>query len=85
MADMETDLGTFIREQNPFTQEMRHPPHRQTDETVVTMPSVTDFWATLMQDPISTVSEVIRIKDTVEGQPEHKTHSPYLAYAAEEE
>jgi hypothetical protein len=84
MADVEKDLGTFIREQNPFTQEMRLPPHWQTDETVVTFPSVADFWATLMQDPNSAVSKVIRITYTVEGQPEQKTYSLYLAYASGE-
>jgi hypothetical protein len=84
MADVEKDLGTFIREQNPFTQEMRLPPHWQTDETVVTFPSVADFWAKLMQDPNSAVSKVIRITYTVEGQPEQKTYSLYLAYASGE-
>jgi hypothetical protein len=49
-ADMEQALGKFIGEQNPFT-EMRLPPDWQTDETIVTFPSVTDVWATLMQDP----------------------------------
>jgi hypothetical protein len=34
-ADMEKDLGTFIREQNPFTQEMWLPSHWQTDERVL--------------------------------------------------
>jgi hypothetical protein len=82
-ADMEKDLGKFIGEQNPFT-EMRLPPNWQTDETIVTFPSVTDFWATLMQDPNTAVSKVIRIKYTVEGQPEQKTYSLYLAYASDE-
>jgi hypothetical protein len=45
---------------------------------------VTDFWATLMQDPNTAVSKVIRITYTVEGQPEQKTYSLYLAYAADE-
>src|SRR5688500_14001120 len=53
MADMEKALGTFIGEQNPFTQEMRLPPDWQTNETIVTFPSVADFWAKLMQDPNS--------------------------------
>ena len=44
-ADMEQALGKFIGEQNPFT-EMRLPPDWQTDETIVTFPSVTDFWRT---------------------------------------
>jgi hypothetical protein len=82
--DMEQDLGKFIGEQNPFA-EMRLPPDWQTDETVVTFPSVTDFWAKLMQDPNTAVSKVIRIKYTVEGQPAQKTHSLYLAYASDEE
>jgi hypothetical protein len=73
MADMEQDLGKFIGEQNPFPQEMRLPPHWQTDETVVSFPSVADFWAKLMQDPNSAVSKVIRIKYTVEGQPAWRT------------
>lgn len=64
MADREKDLGTFIGEQNPFTQEMRLPPDWQTDETIVTFPSVADFWAKLMQDPSSAVSKVIRITYT---------------------
>jgi hypothetical protein len=85
MADVEKDLGTFIGEQNPFPQAMRLPPHWQTDETVVTFPSVADFWATLMQDPNAAVSKVIRITYTVEGQPEQKTYSLYLAYASGEE
>jgi hypothetical protein len=85
MADMEQELGRFIRDQNPFTQEMRLPPHWQTDERIVTFPSVADFWATLMQDPSSAVSKVIRIQYTVEGQPAQKTYSLYLAYASEEE
>ena len=85
MADMEKDLGKFIGEQNPLTQEMRLPPHWQTDERVVSFPSVADFWATLMQDPSSAVSKVIRIRYTVEGQPEQKTYSLYLAYASGEE
>jgi hypothetical protein len=84
MADMEKDLGTFIREQNPFP-EMRLPPDWQTNETIVTFPSVTDFWAKLMQDPTTAVSKVIRIKYTVEGQPVQKTYSLYLAYATDEE
>jgi hypothetical protein len=84
-ADMEKDLGKFIGEQNPFAQELRLPPDWQTDETIVTFPNVTDFWATLMQDPNTAVSKVIRIKYTVEGQPEQKTYSPYLAYASGEE
>jgi hypothetical protein len=83
-ADMEQALGKFIGEQNPFA-EMRLPPDWQTDETIVTFPSVTDFWAKLMQDPNTAVSKVIRIKFTVEGQPEQKTHSLYLAYASGEE
>jgi hypothetical protein len=83
-ADMERDLGKFIGEQNPFT-EMRLPPHWQTDETVVSFPSVVDFWAKLMQDPNTAVSKVIRIKYTVEGQPAQKTYSLYLAYASGEE
>jgi hypothetical protein len=85
MADREKDLGTFIGEQNPFTQEMRLPPDWQTDETIVTFPSVADFWAKLMQDPNSAVSKVIRIRYTVEGQPEQKTYSLYIAYASGEE
>jgi hypothetical protein len=83
-ADMEQALGKFIGEQNPFT-EMRLPPDWQTDETIVTFPSVTDFWATLMQDPNTAVSKVTRIRDTGEGQPEQKTYSLYLAYASDEE
>jgi hypothetical protein len=83
-ADMEKDLGKFIGEQNPFT-EMRLPPDWQTNETIVTFPSVTDFWATLMQDPNTAVSKVIRIKYTVEGQPAQNTYSLYLAYASGEE
>ena len=83
-ADMEQALGKFIGEQNPFA-EMRLPPDWQTDETIVTFPSVTDFWAKLMQDPNTAVSKVIRIKFTVEGQPEQKTYSLYLAYASDEE
>jgi hypothetical protein len=83
-ADLEQDLGKFIGEQNPFTQEMRLPPDWQTNETIVTFPSVTDFWATLMQDPNTAVSKVIRITYTVEGQPEQKTYSLYLAYASDE-
>jgi hypothetical protein len=82
-ADMEQDLGKFIGEQNPFT-EMRLPPDWQTDGTIVTFLSVTDFWAKLMQDPNTAVSKVIRIKYTVEGQPEQKTYSLYLAYASDE-
>jgi hypothetical protein len=85
MADMATDLGTFIGEQNPFTQAMRLPPGWQTDETVVSLPSVADFWATLMQDPKAAVSKVIRIRYTVEGPPAPKPYSLYLAYASEEE
>ncbi len=85
MADMAKDLGTFIREQNPFTQEMRLPPNWQTDERIVTFPTVADFWAKLMQDPTSAVSKVIRITYAVEGQPEQKTYSLYVAYASEEE
>ena len=84
-ADLEKDLGKFIGEQNPFTQEMRLPPHWQTDETIVSFPSVADFWAKLMQAPNAAVSKVIRIKYTVEGKPEPKTYSLYLAYASEEE
>ena len=83
-ADMEKDLGKFIGEQNPFT-EMRLPPDWQTHETIVTFPSVTDFWAKFMQDPNTAVSKVIRIKYTVKGQPEQKTYSLYLAYASDEE
>jgi hypothetical protein len=82
-ADMEQALGKFIGEQNPFM-EMKLPPDWQTDETIVTFPSVTDFWATLMQDPNTAVSKVIRITYTVEGQPEQKTYSLYLAYASDE-
>jgi hypothetical protein len=85
MAGMEQDLGTLIREQNPFTQDMRLPPHWQTDETIVTVPSVADFWATLMQAPNAAVSQVIRIRYTVEGQPAQNTYSLYLAYASGEE
>jgi hypothetical protein len=84
-ADMEQDLGKFIGEQNPFTPAMRLAPDWQTDETIVTFPSVTDFWATLMQDPNTAVSKVIRIQYTVEGQPEQKTYRLYLAYASGEE
>ncbi len=84
-ADMEKDLGKFIGEQNPFTQAMRLPPDWHTNETIVTFPSVADFWAKLMQDPNTAVSTVIRIKYTVEGQPEQKTYSLYLAYASGEE
>jgi hypothetical protein len=84
-ADTEKDLGKFIGEQNPFTPAMRLAPDWQTNETIVTFPSVTDFWATLMQDPNTAVSKVIRIKYTVEGQPEPKTYSLYLAYASGEE
>jgi hypothetical protein len=85
MADMEQDLGKFIGEQNPFPQAMRLPPHWQTDETVVSFPTVADFWAKLMQDPKSAVSKVIRIKYPVEGPPAQKTYSLYIAYASEEE
>jgi hypothetical protein len=85
MADMEKDLGKFIGEQNPFTQEMRLPPAWQTDETIVSFPSVADFWAKLMQAPNTAVSKVIRIRYTVEGKPEHQTYSLYVAYASEEE
>ena len=84
MAEMDKDLGTFIREQNPFAA-MRLPPDWQTNETIVTFPSVTDFWAKLMQDPNTAVSKVIRIKYTIEGKPEQQTYSLYLAYASEEE
>jgi hypothetical protein len=59
-ADMEKALGKFIGEQNPFP-EMRLPLEWQTDETIVTFPSVTDFWAKFMQDPNTAVSKVIRI------------------------
>jgi hypothetical protein len=83
-ADMEQALGKFIGEQNPFA-EMQLPPGWQTDETSVTFPSVTDFWAKLLQDPKAAVSKVIRIQYTVEGQPEQKTYSLYLAYASDEE
>ena len=83
-ADREQALGTCMGEPNPFT-EMRLPPDWHTDETIVTFPSVTDFWAKLMQDPSTAVSKVIRIKYTVEGQPEQKTYSLYLAYASDEE
>jgi hypothetical protein len=83
-VDMERDLGKFIGEQNPFAA-MRLPPDWQTDEAIVTFPSVTDFWAKLMQDPKTAVSKVIRIKYAVEGQPAQKTHSLYLAYASDEE
>jgi hypothetical protein len=82
-ADMEQALGKFIGEQNPFAG-MRLPPDWHTDETIVTFPSVTDFWAKLLQDPTTAVSQVIRIKYTVEGQPEPKTYSLYLAYASGE-
>jgi hypothetical protein len=84
-ADLAKDLGTFMGEQNPFTQAMRLPSDWRTHETIVTFPSVADFWAKLMQDPHTAVSKVIRIKDTVEGQPEQKTYSLYLAYASDEE
>jgi hypothetical protein len=83
-ADMEMDLGKFIGEQNPFT-EMRLLLDWQTNETTVTFPSLTDFWAKLMQDPNTAVSKVIRIKYTVEGQPAQNTYSLYLAYASGEE
>jgi hypothetical protein len=83
-ADMEQALGQFIGEQNPFA-EMRLPPSWQTDETIVTFPSVTDFWAKLLQDPKTAVSKVIRIRYTVEGQPAQNTYSLYLAYASDEE
>jgi hypothetical protein len=83
-ADMEQALGKFIGEQNPFA-EMRLPPGWQTDETIVTFPSVTDFWAKLMQDPKTAVSKVVRIQYTVEGQPAQKTYSLYLAYASGED
>ncbi len=85
MADMEQDLGTCIREQNPFTQAMRLPPAWHTDETIVTVPSVADVWATLMQDPNAAVSKVLRIRYTAEGQPEPNTYRVYLAYASGEE
>ena len=81
-ADREQALGTCMGEPNPFT-EMRLPPDWHTDETSVTVPSVTDFWATLMQDPNTAVSQVIRIKDTIEGQPAQKTSSLSLAYEAD--
>jgi hypothetical protein len=84
-SDLQKALGQFISEQNPFTQEMRLPPHWQTDETIVTFPSVADFWAKLMQAPNVSVSKVIRIKYTIEGKPEQQTYSLYLAYASEEE
>jgi hypothetical protein len=64
---------------------MRLPPNWQTDETVVSFPSVADFWTKLMQAPNTAVSKVIRITYTVEGQPAPKTYSLYLAYASEEE
>jgi hypothetical protein len=83
-ADMEQALGKFIGEQNPFA-EMKLPPDWQTDETSVTFPSVTDFWAKLMQNPNTAVSKIIRIKYTVEGQPEQNTYSLYVAYASGEE
>jgi hypothetical protein len=83
-ADMEQALGKFIGEQNPFA-EMRLRPDWQTDETIVTFPSVTDFWAKLMQDPNTAVSKVVRITYTVAGQPEPNTYSLYLAYAADAE
>jgi hypothetical protein len=83
-ADMEQALGKFIGEQNPFT-EMKLPPDWQTDERIVTFPSVTDFWAKLMQDPNTAVSKVIRIQYTVEGQPEQKAYSLYLTYASDAE
>ncbi len=60
-ADREKDLGKFIGEQNPFTQEMSLPADWQTNETSVTFPSVADFWAKLMQDPNTAVSKVIRV------------------------
>lgn len=82
-AAMAQALGKLIGEQNPFT-EMRLPPDWQTDETIVTFPSVTDFWATLMQDPSSAVSKVIRIRYPGEGQPAPKTYSLSLAYASDE-
>ena len=85
MADIEQELGKFIGEQNPFTQEMRLPPYWQSNETVVSFPSVAEFWAKLMQDPNAAVSKVIRITYTVEGQPEPNTYSLYLAYASGEE
>jgi hypothetical protein len=83
-ADMEQALGKFIGEQNPFA-EMKLPADWPTDETIVTFPSVTDFWAKLMQDPKTAVSKVIRIAYTVEGQPEQNTYSLYLAYASDTE
>jgi hypothetical protein len=83
-ADMEQALGQFIGEQNPFA-EMRLPPDWPTNKTIVTFPSVTDFWAKLMQDPKTAVSKVVRIQYTVEGQPEQHTYSLYLAYASDEE
>jgi hypothetical protein len=83
MADMAQDLGTCIREQNPFP-EMRLPPDWHADEAIVTFPSVTDFWARLMQDPTTAVSKVIRITYTGEGQPAQKTSSLYIAYASDE-
>ena len=82
-ADREQALGTCMGEPNPFAA-MRLPPDWPTQETSVTVPSVTDFWATLMQDPNTAVSQVIRIKDTVEGQPGQQTSSLSLAYAADE-
>ncbi len=84
MADMDKDLGTLIREQNPFP-EMRLPPAWQANETIVTFPSVTDVWARLMPDLPTAVSQVIRITYTVEGQPAQKTSRLSLAYAADEE
>jgi hypothetical protein len=83
-ADMEQALGKFIGEQNPFA-EMKLPPDWQTEETIVTFPSVTDFWAKLMQDPNTAVSKVVRIRYTVEGPPEQHTYSLYVAYAADAE
>jgi hypothetical protein len=82
MADMEKELGTFIREQNPFTPAMRLPPHWQTDEAVVTLSNVADLWAKLLQDPQYAVSKVLQIKYTFEGQAEEKTYSVYIAYGS---
>ena len=72
MADLEQELGRFIREQNPFTREMRLPPHWQTDERIVTFPSAADVWATLLQDPSSAVSKVVRISTPSRASPRRK-------------
>ena len=82
MADMDQELGRFIREQNPFSQAMRLPPHWQTDGAVVTESNVADLWAKLLQDPTYAVSKVLQIKYTIEGQAEQKTYSLYIAYGS---